>query len=79
MDVLTIAKIVCNSLSLENVKFITSGGTSDGRGWIGDVKHMLLDVSKMKNLGWTPKLSSLEAVQLASNEILQYIQNTNSN
>ncbi len=79
VDVLTIAKVVCNSLSLENVKFITTGGTSDGRGWVGDVKHMLLDASKMKNLGWTPKLSSLEAVEFASKEILQDIRNTDSN
>ena len=75
VDVMTIAKIVCNTLSLENVKFLTVGGTSDGRGWVGDVKHMLLDTTKLKNLGWTPKLSSLEAIQLSSKEILQAIQN----
>lgn len=79
VDVMTIGKIVCNALSLENVKFLTTGGTSDGRGWVGDVKHMLLDVSKLKNLGWTPKLSSLEAVKLASKEILSDIQNNSLN
>ncbi len=79
VDVITIAKIICNLLSLENVKFLTTGGTLDGRGWIGDVKQMLLDISKLKELGWTPKLASLEAVELASKEILQHIQNSNKN
>jgi len=79
VDVMTIAKIICNRLSLENVKFSTTGGTLDGRGWVGDVKQMQLDISKLKELGWTPKLSSLEAVELASKEISQYILNSNQN
>ena len=73
VDVMTIAKIICNILSLENVKFSTTGGTLDGRGWIGDVKQMQLDISKLKELEWTPKLSSSEAVKLASKEISQHI------
>jgi len=75
VDVKTIAKVVCNTLSLSDVKIEMTGGTSDGRGWIGDVKQMLLDVSKLENLGWISKLSSLEAVKLSSKEILMEIQN----
>jgi len=39
------------------VKF-TYTGDVDGRGWKGDVKNMLLDISKIKSLGWKPKLNS---------------------
>jgi len=42
-----------------------------GRGWIGDVKTMLLDISKMKKLGWKPKYKSAEAVRMATLQILE--------
>ena len=34
-----------------------------GRGWVGDVKNMLLDVTKLKAKGWKPKYNSKEAVR----------------
>lgn len=69
INVLDIASIVCKIMNLENSKIITSGGTEDGRGWIGDVKKMNLDISKMKNLGWNPKENSKEAVKKATLEL----------
>ena len=42
-----------------------------GRGWIGDVKKMLLDIEKIKKLNWLPKLDSKEAVKRTIREILQ--------
>ena len=48
IDVISIANIVCNSMNLKNVEMMTTGGKSDGRGWIGDVKIMHLDVAKLK-------------------------------
>jgi len=71
--VMDIAKIVCNSMSLKDVKITPNGGVDDGRGWIGDVKIMLLDSTRLKKLGWTPENSSAKAVELASKEILQEI------
>lgn len=71
IDVVSIAKIVCDKMKLDNVKFVTTGGVDSGRGWIGDVKQMHLDISKLKEVGWAPKLSSYEAVQLSSQEILK--------
>ncbi len=68
-NVLDIASIVCKTMNLENVNIITSGGTKDGRGWIGDVKQMNLDISKMNNLGWEPNKNSREAVEKASFEL----------
>jgi UDP-glucose 4-epimerase len=39
------------------------------RGWIGDVPRFYYSVDKLKDLGWSPKMSSLEAVQRAVREI----------
>lgn len=71
IDVLAIAKIVCKNMNLNNVKMIQAGGTKDGRGWVGDVRQMHLDISKISKFGWNPKQSSKSAVDLASREILR--------
>ena len=39
------------------------------RGWVGDVPRFYYSVVKLKELGWSPKMSSLEAVQRAVIEI----------
>lgn len=39
------------------------------RGWVGDVPRFYYSVNKLKDLGWSPKMSSLEAVQRAVGEI----------
>lgn len=70
VEVMSIAKIVCKNMNLEKTKIITTGGVSDGRGWIGDIKYAHLDISKLKNLGWKPILSSAESVDRASKEII---------
>jgi|YelNatPaOPRAMG01_1025707.scaffolds.fasta_scaffold01541_4 UDP-glucose 4-epimerase len=71
VDVLTIAKIAAEEMGLENVNFRVTGGVDGGRGWIGDVKEMLLNVSKIRGLGWKPKHGSAEAVQLTVKEMLR--------
>jgi len=73
LDVLSIAKIVSEEMQLSDAQIVTSGGTSDGRGWIGDVKKMQLDISKLKNLGWEPKLSSKLAVRKSVKELIDQI------
>jgi UDP-glucose 4-epimerase len=37
-------------------------GVDGGREGKGNVKNMLLDISKLKSLGWRPKLNSRDAV-----------------
>ena len=71
IDVISLAKIVCKNMNLGDIDMVTTGGVDNGRGWVGDVKKMHLDISKLKKLGWRPKLSSAEAVQLASKETLK--------
>jgi UDP-glucose 4-epimerase len=39
------------------------------RGWVGDVPCFYYKVDKLKKLGWSPKMSSLEAVRLAVSQI----------
>ena len=40
------------------------------RGWVGDVPRFYYSVDKLKDLGWSPKMYSLEAVQRAVREIV---------
>jgi UDP-glucose 4-epimerase len=78
LDVISIAKIVCNTMHLQNVELVTQRSPfNDGRGWIGDVTYMHLDISKLKNLGWKPRFSSVDAVRLASKELIHDLNNLN--
>lgn len=72
INVKTIAKIVIDELGLENVEIIYKGGV-DGRGWPGDVRKMLLHISKIKSIGWKPRYNSSEAVRLAIRELREEI------
>lgn len=44
--------------------------TGGKQGWKGDVPKFLLDITKIKKLGWRPKYNSKEAVSKAIDEIL---------
>ena len=70
INVKTIAEIVIEEMGLKNVKLKPTGGVNGGRGWKGDVKNMLLDISKIKALGWKPKLNSEQAVRKTVREII---------
>jgi UDP-glucose 4-epimerase len=63
IDVKTIANIVVEEMGLKDVKFVFTGGVDGGRGWIGDVKNMHLDINKIKKQGWKPRLSSEQAIR----------------
>jgi len=57
-------------MGLGKVSYVFRLGTEDGRGWPGDVKFMLLDISKLKNTGWRPRWNSKEAVRKTVKQIL---------
>jgi len=59
MSVDDIARIVCDEMGLSNVKFEYTG---EERGWMGDIKKFLLDVSKIKKLGWEPKYNTEKSI-----------------
>ena len=71
IGVAEIAKIVVEEMGLKDVKFQYTGGVEGGRGWIGDVKTMLLDISKLKRLGWKPEYNSAKSVRMATHQILE--------
>jgi len=43
--------------------------TGGSRGWVGDVPKFRYSIEKIRRLGWSPKLSSSEAVERAVGEI----------
>jgi UDP-glucose 4-epimerase len=69
VKVIEIAKIVCKNMNVPNTRIVTTGGIDGGRGWVGDIRQAHLDITKLKTLGWSPKLSSAEAVEIASKEL----------
>ena len=73
VEIMDVAKIVCKNMGLNEIKINLTGGVDDGRGWKGDIKIAHLDISKLKNLGWQPKLSSLEAADVTSQEIIDEV------
>jgi UDP-glucose 4-epimerase len=61
-----IAKIVVDAVSPgAQIQY----GLGD-KGWVGDVPRFQYSVEKLRKLGWSPKLSSAEAVRLAVKQIL---------
>ena len=70
MSVKDIADIVVEEMGLADVDYRWTGGVKGGRGWVGDVKRMLLAVDKLEAKGWSPRLSSHEAIRQAVREIL---------
>jgi len=61
-----IAEIVSEEMGVRP-NFAFTGGK---RGWNGDVTSMLLDISKMRKLGWKPRYGSGEAVRKAVRDLL---------
>jgi UDP-glucose 4-epimerase len=63
ISVREIAEIVTQEMELGDIELRFTGGVDGGRGWKGDVKNMLLDISKLKSRGWSPKYTSQQAIQ----------------
>ncbi len=66
-SVTTIADVVADEMGLDPEYEFTGGD----RGWTGDVPKMRLDVEKLESLGWSPSLSSDEAIRRATRELLE--------
>jgi len=71
VNVVRIADIVVEAMGLSGVRYVFKPMTPDGRGWPGDVKLMLLDISKLKATGWKPSMSSAEAVRRTAEALLR--------
>ena len=71
VEVKKIAEIIAEEMELRDVKFVFTGGVDGDRGWLGDVKIMLLSIDKLMKTGWKPKYNSEQAVRLAVKAILK--------
>ncbi len=47
--------------------------TGGNRGWVGDVPKFNYSIEKLKTLGWTPPLTSTQAVELSVEEIVSEV------
>ena len=66
-----IAEVVAEEICDRDVRFVFTAGVDGGRGWLGDVKIMLLSIGKLVKTGWKPKFKSEQAVRLAVKAILK--------
>jgi UDP-glucose 4-epimerase len=60
LNVKELADIVCDEMSLKNVRYRFTGGS---RGWLGDSPFVLLDVSKIRSVGFTPRIGLREGIR----------------
>jgi UDP-glucose 4-epimerase len=60
MNVLDLADIIVDELDLREVRYITTGGE---RGWLGDSPFVHLDTTKLKALGWRPRVSIEQGIR----------------
>ena len=67
-----IAKIVLNSLDLEDTK-INYGEESFG--WVGDVPIVSFSSEKIRSLGWKNKYTTYKAIERA----IQFVKNDDNN
>ncbi len=70
VNVMQIAEIIEKSMGANPEHVFVD--YKDGKGWEGDVRFMLLDISLIeKEVGWKPSLTSEEAVKAAVRDIIQ--------
>lgn len=66
-----IADIITREMNLKHAQYIYKKTTPDGRGWPGDVKLMLLDITRIQTeTRWKPKYTSQQAVTLTTRDLL---------
>jgi UDP-glucose 4-epimerase len=70
INVLRIADVVCEEMGLKDVKVKCRDTLGDGRGWVGDVKLMRLDISRLERSGWKPRMNSEAAVRSATRSVI---------
>jgi UDP-glucose 4-epimerase len=68
LNVLDLARIVTSELGLDGVEFVTSGGE---RGWLGDSPVVHLETSRIKELGWSPRISIEEGIRATTRFLVE--------
>ena len=70
ITVTEIAELTCETIGLNSndVEFIYSGGD---RGWNGDVPKIIFNTDKIRDLGWSNRLSTVDAIRLSLHGMLK--------
>jgi UDP-glucose 4-epimerase len=74
IDTNTIAQIIITELGVDP-QITYASELKDGRGWIGDIKNMLLSTDKLKKTGWQINHSSKDTVSLTVKKIVEHNRN----
>lgn len=69
IDTNSIAQIIIDELGFQT-EIRYAAKQNDGRGWIGDIKDMLLSTDKLKKTGWKINHSSKDSVLLTAKKII---------
>ncbi len=67
MKVTDLAEIVCEEMGLKHVSFRYTGGT---RGWVGDSPFVHLDISKIRSVGFAPRVTIEEGIRRTARYLL---------
>jgi UDP-glucose 4-epimerase len=67
LNVLDLADIIVDQLNLKGVRYVTAGGE---RGWLGDSPFVHLDTTRLKTLGWRPRVS----IERGIRDTVRYLQ-----
>lgn len=59
INVEKIARVICDEMKISPVLNYTGGKS----GWVGDVPKFKLDISKIRKLGWKPKVSTEDGIR----------------
>ena len=70
ISVMEVAHMVVEEMGLKEVSYEFQEGHPGGLGWPGDVKCIWLDITKLRTSGWTPRMSSKEAVRATVRSLL---------
>ncbi len=69
INVRAIADATCSEIDLPSVEYTWTGGSGEGRGWVGDVRTMRLDIRRLGATGWRPRMTSEQAVRKAARDL----------
>lgn len=72
IDTNSIARIIIAELGLQTELRYPSSQQNDGRGWVGDIKNMLLSTDRLKKIGWRINHSSEDSVALTIKKMIDY-------
>jgi UDP-glucose 4-epimerase len=67
INVLEVARIVCEEMGLTSVEYSLTGGS---RGWLGDSPFVHLDISRLRSVGFVPRVSIEEGIRRTARYLL---------